>query len=68
MILLSVILFLDAQIFCNWINIPPPVTSHLAFLTISPLFVDRFERSSRLCHVEFDKEAIYDYYRSENFL
>ena len=34
--------------------------SRLALLTISPLFVDGYERSLRFCHIEFDKEAISD--------
>ncbi len=34
--------------------------SRLAFSTISPLFVDRFGRFLRLCHLEFYKEAISD--------
>ncbi len=33
-------------------------TSHLAFSTIFPLFVNRFELSLRFCYREFDKEAI----------
>ncbi len=35
-------------------------------MTIYPLFVDRFGRSLRVCHIEFDKEAISDGCRSEN--
>ncbi len=37
-------------------------TSRLSFSTISPLFVSRFKRL-RLCHLEFDKEAISDDFR-----
>ena len=32
----------------------------LTSLSISPLFVDRFGRSLRFCHLEFIKEAISD--------
>ena len=32
----------------------------LAFSDISPLFVDRFERSLQFCYLEFDAEAISD--------
>ncbi len=39
--------------------------SRLALSPISPLFVDRFGRSLQFCHLEFDKEAISDVYRSE---
>ena len=35
------------------------IMSRLAFSTISPLFVDRFG-FLRVCHLGFDKEAIYD--------
>ncbi len=41
-------------------------TGHLAFSTISPLVVDRFERSILVCQLELDKEAISDDCRSEN--
>ncbi len=30
----------------------------LTFSAIIPLFVDRFGRSVRICHLEFDKEAM----------
>ena len=33
---------------------------------ISPLFVDRFGRYLRICHLDFDMTAIYDGFRSEN--
>ncbi len=32
----------------------------LAFSAISPLFVDRFKRSLRFCHLELDEKAITD--------
>ena len=32
----------------------------LTSLSISPLFVDRFGRSLRFCHLELDKEATSD--------
>ena len=38
----------------------------LAITSISPLFVDRFRRSLRFCHIEFEKEAISDRCRIEN--
>ncbi len=41
-------------------------TSCLALSTISSLFVDRFGRSLRFCHVEIDKEENSDDKRSEN--
>ena len=44
-------------------------TSSLALSTISPLFVDRFGRSLQRCHLEYDKEAIFDDFmpHSRNF-
>ena len=33
---------------------------------IFPLFVDRFGRSLRFCHLEFDKEAITDGFKSHS--
>ena len=33
-------------------------TGRLTFSTISPLFVDRFKRSLRFGHLQFDQEAI----------
>ena len=39
---------------------PQSLTSRLALSIISLLFVDRFGRSVRFCHLEFDKEDIYD--------
>ena len=36
------------------------LTGRLAISAKSPLFVDRFVRSLRFCHLEIDKEAIYD--------
>ena len=33
---------------------------------MSPLLVDRFERFLRFCHLEIDKEAVFDGYRCEN--
>ena len=35
-------------------------------LTHSPLFVDRFIRSLRVCHLEFNKKAVSVGYRSES--
>ena len=35
-------------------------TSHLAFSIMSPLFVDRFGRSLRFCHLKIDTVAISD--------
>ncbi len=35
------------------------LTTRLALAIISPLFVDRFGRSLRVSHVEFDVETIY---------
>ncbi len=32
----------------------------IALLSIYLLFVDRFGRSLRICHLQFDKKAIYD--------
>ncbi len=46
-------------------SVTPSFPGRLAISDISPLFVDRFGRSLRFCHLEFDKEAIYDE-RSEN--
>ena len=49
------------------------VSNHiLMFLgkrVISPLFVDRFGRSLQRCHLEYDKEAIFDDFmpHSRNF-
>ena len=40
----------------------------LAISAKSPLFVDQFGLSLRFCHLEFDKEANYDGYRSEKNL
>ena len=37
-------------------------TSRLALSTLSPLFVDRFERSLWIRNLEFDKEAISDFH------
>ncbi len=34
-------------------------TSHLAFSTMLPLFVDRFWRYLPVCHLEFDTDSIY---------
>ena len=42
------------------------MTSRLAFSTISPLFVDRFGRFLRFCHIEFDKGGIFDGCMNEN--
>ena len=36
------------------------LTGRLAISAISLLFVDRFGRSLRFCHLEFVKEEIYD--------
>ncbi len=50
-------IFLEAQLF-NQIDVtdslPSLTTSRLVFPTISPLFVDRFGRSSRFCYLEFE--------------
>ena len=42
------------------IYVTDSVTGHLAFSSIYPLFVNRFGRSLRFCHMELDKEAISD--------
>ncbi len=42
-----------------------PLTSRLAFSSISQLFADQFKRSLRFCYLEFDKEAISDGRRSK---
>ncbi len=53
--------FLEAQRHYNKIDDTDSLTySYLAFSIISPLFVERFERSLRFCHLEFDKKAISD--------
>ena len=38
----------------------------LAFLAKYPLFVDRFGRSLRFSHLEFDKEAISEYFMAHS--
>ena len=45
--------------------VPSLTHSHLAFSAKSSLFVVRFGRSLRFCHLGFDKEAISDGCRSE---
>ncbi len=42
------------------------LTVSLAFSAISLLFVIRFGRSLRFCHLKFDKEAIYNGCRNKN--
>ena len=42
------------------------LTGRFALLVISPLFVDRFERSLKFCQQEFDKEAISDGYMAHS--
>ncbi len=37
-----------------------------SFSAIFSLFVDRFGRSLRFCHLEFDKEANSNVYKSES--
>ncbi len=41
------------------------LAGRLAISAISLLVVDRFGHSLQRCHLEFDKEAIYDGWRSE---
>ncbi len=41
------------------------LTGHLAISALSPLFVDRFGRSLLFCHQEFDKEVMYEGFKSE---
>ena len=57
----------------EWINITMAcsirdlITEKIFFLSsISPLFVDRFGRSLRFCHIEFGKEAIANGGKAEN--
>ena len=61
--------FLKAQLLSYNIDVTvslhPSLMGRLAILAISFLFVDRFARSLRFKHLEFDKKAIYDDYRSE---
>ncbi len=52
---------LEAQLLYNWIDVTDSLTSRLALSTISPLVVDLFGRNLWFCHLEFDKEAIYDW-------
>ena len=54
-ILIFFLLVLKAQLY-NYID----VTDSLTILAISSFFVDRFGRSLRFYHQEFDKEAISD--------
>ena len=57
---------LEAQLLSNYIkvsqshSVPHSLTGRLAFMSISPLFVDRFGSSLRFSHLEFDREAISD--------
>ena len=49
-----------AQLLSNYIDVTESLTGRLAFSAISPLLVDRFGRSLRSYHLEFDNEAIDD--------
>ena len=53
----SSMLFLEAQLLYN-LSVTDNVT--IALSAISLLLVDRFGRSLRFCHLDFDKDAIYD--------
>ena len=66
-ILRNILCFLKAQLLCDYINITDSLThGTFDFSAIFPLFVDRFGRSLRVFHLEFDKEAISDNCRSKN--
>ena len=41
-------------------SVTQSLTGRLAISAISPLFEDRFGRSLQFCHLQFDKESIYD--------
>ncbi len=58
---------LEGQLLFNKIDVTDSLThKHLAFTTISPLFVNRFGRSLQFCHQKFYPKAISDGCRSVN--
>ncbi len=58
--------FKEAQLLCNYIDVKDSLTGRLAISCLPSLFVDQFEHSLRVCHLNFDKEAISNACRSEN--
>ncbi len=56
----KVIIYLNiAQFLSNEIDVTDLIYhGMLSCIAISPLFVDRFGRSLRVCNLEFDKETI----------
>ena len=57
---------IETQYLTRYHRLTHSLMSSLASLTIFALFVDRFGRSLRFYHQEFDKEAISDCCRIEN--
>ena len=58
-------LLLEAQLGCHSL---PNGQRSISFTDISLLFVDQCGHSLRFCHIEFDKEDIYDgYIRNQSF-
>ena len=54
-------LLLEVPLLCNKIDDTDSLPHVMfSFSTISPLIVDRFERSLRFCHIECDKDAFSD--------
>ena len=59
-------LFLEAQLDVTTHSVKPSLAGRLAISALSPLFVNRFGRSLRFCHLEFNKKAISDSHMSKN--